>query len=68
MENQISEVDAEMAKLLSQTEYGVITTISGIGPTLGSVIVSEIGDINRFENSSKLVAYAGLDASVKQSG
>lgn len=68
MENQLSDVDAEMEKLLSQSEYGVITTISGIGPMLGSVIVSEIGDINRFENSSKLVAYAGLDASVKQSG
>ena len=68
MENQLSDVDAEMEKLLSQSEYAVITTISGIGPMLGSVIVSEIGDINRFENSSKLVAYAGLDASVKQSG
>ena len=68
MENQLSDVDAEMEKLLSQSEYAVITTISGIGPMLGSVIVSEIGDINCFENSSKLVAYAGLDASVKQSG
>ena len=68
MENQLSDVDTEMEKLLSQSEYAVITTISGIGPMLGSVIVSEIGDINRFENSSKLVAYAGLDASVKQSG
>ena len=64
MENQLSDVDAEMEKLLSQSEYAVITTISGIGPMLGSVIVSEIGDINRFENSSKLVAYAGLDASL----
>ena len=35
---------------------------------MGSIIVSEIGDIERFETSSKLVAYVGLDASVKQSG
>ena len=68
MEDQLNEIDAEMAKLLAQSEYSVITTISGIGPTLGSIIVSEIGDIERFETSSKLVAYAGLDASVKQSG
>lgn len=68
MEDKLSEIDAEMSKLLAQSEYSVITTISGIGPTLGSIIVSEIGDIERFENSSKLVAYAGLDASVKQSG
>lgn len=68
MEDKLSEIDSEMSKLLAQSEYAVITTISGIGPTLGSIIVSEIGDIERFENSSKLVAYAGLDASVKQSG
>lgn len=68
MEEKLSEVDAELAKLLADSEYSVITTISGIGPTLGSVIVGEIGDIERFETSSKLVAYAGLDASVKQSG
>lgn len=68
MEDQLNEIDAEMAKLLAQSEYSVITTISGIGSTLGSIIVSEIGDIERFETSSKLVAYAGLDASVKQSG
>lgn len=68
MEDQLNEIDAEMAKLLAQSEYSVITTISGIGPTLGSIIVSEIGDIERFETSYKLVAYAGLDASVKQSG
>ena len=68
MENQLSEIDAEMAKLLAESEYSVLTTISGVGLTLGSIIVSEIGDIERFETSSKLVAYAGLDASVKQSG
>lgn len=30
--------------------------------------MGEIGDISRFESAPKLVAYAGLDASVKQSG
>ncbi|MDU2131124.1 MAG: transposase [Finegoldia magna] len=29
---------------------------------------SEISDISRFEKASKLVAYAGLDVAVKQSG
>lgn len=68
MEDKLSDIDAEIAKLLAESEYSVITTISGIGPTLGSIIVSEIGDIERFDSSSKLVAYAGLDASVRQSG
>ena len=45
-----------------------ITTIPGIGPVLGAVILSEVGDISRFADGKKLVAYAGIDASVSQSG
>jgi transposase len=32
------------------------------------VIIGEIGDISRFETPGKLVAFAGLDATVNQSG
>ena len=42
----------------------MITTISGKGPVLGCIIVSEIADMSRFDSPFKLVAYAGLDASV----
>jgi transposase len=35
---------------------------------LGAVILSEIGSISRFDDGSKLVAFAGIDASVSQSG
>ena len=35
---------------------------------LGAVILGEIGDIRRFESPAKLVAYAGIDATVAQSG
>lgn len=45
-----------------------ITSIPGIGNLLGAVIVSEIGDISRFSNLSKLVAFAGIDPIVRQSG
>ncbi|PIH05042.1 hypothetical protein CS538_07610 [Clostridium combesii] len=39
-----------------------------MGPVLGAIILSEIGDIARFKNASKLVAFAGIDPTVKQSG
>ena len=35
---------------------------------LGATILGEIGDIHKFSNPKKLVAYAGIDASVTQSG
>ena len=37
-------------------------------PVTGAIILSEIGDISRFSDPSKIVAFAGLDASVKESG
>ncbi|MCM3400545.1 IS110 family transposase, partial [Oceanobacillus profundus] len=46
----------------------VIETIPGIGPITGATILGEIGDIHKFSNPKKLVAYAGIDASVSQSG
>ena len=35
-------------------------SIPGIGPTLGAVLVAEIGDITRFASASKLPCWAGL--------
>lgn len=67
LENQIEELETEIAVLLEQMG-SFITTIPGIGSTLGAIIVSEIGDIHRFDAPSKLVAFAGLDVKVNQSG
>ena len=66
-EGQIEELEEQISHLLHQTNQ-VITTIPGIGDTLGAIIISEIGDINRFDASGKLVAFAGLDVKVTQSG
>lgn len=45
-----------------------ITSIPGFGIVTGAAILGEIGDISRFSSASKLVAYAGIDASISQSG
>ena len=67
VEEQVEQLDLEIAAYMKQTE-SYITTIPGIGPVLGAVILSELGDISRFEDAKKLVAYAGIDAAVNQSG
>lgn len=67
IEKQITELEKEISKLLSEQNQ-VITTIPGIAETLGAVIIGEIGDISRFDTAAKLVAFAGLDVCVKQSG
>ena len=48
--------------------HSVIMTIPGIGFVNGGLILGEIGDIHRFSEPKKLLAFAGLDPSVHQSG
>lgn len=67
IQNQVSDVENEIEVLLEKLNSS-ITTIPGIGSVNAATILGEIGDIRRFSNPSKLVAYAGLDASVSQSG
>lgn len=68
LEASVDVFDAEIARLLSGFDTQ-LTTITGIGPTLAAVILSEIGgDIKRFSSPAKLAAYAGIDPTVKQSG
>ncbi len=40
--------------------YAAVQTIPGIGPTLGAVLVAEIGDITRFTAPEQLTCWAGL--------
>lgn len=67
IELQIKQTDEEINRH-RQLIDSMITTIPGIGSVTGATILGEIGDIHRFSNPKKLVAYAGIDASVTQSG
>src|SRR5690606_21038652 len=67
IETQVADLDKEITRYMRESDC-FITTIPGIGPVLGAVILGEIGDIHRFPDGSKLVAYAGIDAAVSESG
>lgn len=67
LDSQLEKVEAEMTEIMKFND-SVIMTIPGIGYINGGMILGEIGDIHRFSNSNKLLAYAGLDPSVYQSG
>lgn len=67
IEEQVKVVEEQIKKILPQVPQK-LTTIPGIGEVLAGAILGEIGDISRFSSKKKLVAYAGLDASVRESG
>ena len=66
-ESQVDQIDEQIAKQLEKVN-SVVMTIPGVGPATGAIIVGEIGDVNRFANPGKLVAFAGIDPTVMQSG
>jgi transposase len=47
-------------RMAQEPGYTAVQKIPGIGPTLGAVLVAEIGDITRFASAQKLTCWAGL--------
>lgn len=66
-QKQIQDIDISIMTLMEIINSPILT-IPGVGYTLGAMIISEIDDIKKFSNPSKLLAFAGLDPVVKQSG
>ena len=62
---QMAELDAELERML---EGSPITTIPGIGAVCGAGILGELGDVARFPSAAQVVAFAGCDPSVFESG
>ena len=67
LDRQLEQIESEMTNIVKSLD-SVIMAIPGIRYVNGGMILGEIGDITRFTNPSKLLAFAGLDPSVYQSG
>ena len=61
------QIDFDITNIMEKLNSPILS-IPGIGVWLGAIIISEIGDITRFSSATKLLAFAGLDPSVRQSG
>ena len=48
--------------------FASVVSIVGIGENLAARIIAELGDVNRFDNRAAIVAYAGLNPKIQQSG
>jgi len=69
LEEQIKDVQTTMKPYTDKLpSFQLLTTIPGISFNLAATIFGEIGDINRFTGADALVAYAGMDTKVVQSG
>lgn len=67
IQEEISLVENEITALISKID-SKIPTIKGIGVVSAATIIAEIENISRFDSPDKLLAYAGLDPRLYQSG
>jgi transposase len=65
----LSKLGKQIDALANEVEeYEIIQSIPGIGEKIAATIISEIGEIDRFNHPKKLVAFVGIDPSVHISG
>ena len=67
LDKQIEALDCQILEYYEKFDC-YLHTIPGIGIIGAATILAEISDISRFKNSSALVAFAGIDPTVRQSG
>ena len=67
MENQIAQVEAKINPIVDSL-YSPIMTIPGIGYRMAAIIIAETGNFVDFDKAEKVLAFAGLEPSVYQSG
>lgn len=72
IKSKVEEQELYLQKIIDLAKelpnYELLLTIPGISNNLSARILAEIGDISRFPRAKSLVAYAGIDPNVYQSG
>lgn len=69
LEKNIKDLDKAIEQLIVVIpEYQCLTRVPGIEKVYAAGLIAEIGQIERFEDQTKLAKYAGLCWKVKQSG
>ena len=65
--NKIDPIEKQISTIINVLNPRMLT-IPGIGEISAATILSEYGDIKNFSNPNKMLAFAGLDPSINQSG
>ncbi|MBA3740742.1 MAG: IS110 family transposase, partial [Chloroflexi bacterium] len=68
LERQIAAAETRVAGMLDGELARRLQTIPGVGPAICATLIAEIGDIHRFRDFDKLVAYVGVHPAEKSSG
>ncbi len=65
---EITKLLIEICQSTRMDDLEILQSIKGVGPNTAAPLVAEMGRIENFSSHKKLIAFAGLDPSVKESG
>ncbi len=69
LDRQLDPIQRELRPIArADPRVELLMTIPGVAELLGLTLATEIGDISRFPSAKKLIGYAGLAPTIKQSG
>ena len=66
-EKQISRLETQITELIEDVHPHYLS-IPGIGPISAAVIYAEFGDLSNFSSPSQMLAFAGLEPGIRESG
>lgn len=66
--DKITDILCNLCESIAIQELEIITSIDGISNSTGAAFLAEIGDISNFSSHKSLIAFAGIDPTVYQSG
>ncbi len=67
-QDELTHMLTDYCNSLLVEDLKIVTSVEGISNGTGTTFLAELGDINNYENHKKLIAYAGIDPTVYQSG
>jgi len=67
LQKQLADVDKQLGLLLEETDYR-LTHIPGIDVVMAAELVALVGDVTRFNNVDKFMAYTGIAPTTQGTG
>ena len=67
-QEKITEALVEACEALKIEDLDIIKSLDGVGDITGATFLAELGDISNFSSYKHVIAFAGLDPAIYQSG
>ena len=66
--DEVTKLLTDLCKGTRVEDLNILRSIKGVGPKTAAPFLAEMGEVKNYSSHKKIIAYAGMDPSVHQSG